>query len=188
MIAEILSKLKGELQNAFINLDEWFAVNDSLLNYRPQNGGWSTTEILEHVSLTNHYLLILIRKGTEKALQKASKLNLASEVSNYEFNWNALQAIGEHGLFEWNRPEHMEPTKKVLKGQVKSRLNEQLNECLGYLQRMPNGEGALYKTTMSVNNLGKIDVYHYIYFLAQHIQRHIKQMEKILLEFKNTFA
>jgi hypothetical protein len=42
---------------------------------------------------------------------------------------------------------------------------------------LSNGEGALYKTTMSVNSLGKIDVYEYIYFLAQHGRRHIGQME-----------
>jgi hypothetical protein len=43
---------------------------------------------------------------------------------------------------------------------------------------MPNGEGILYKTTMSVNDLGKIDVYQYIYFLAQHAKRHLAQMER----------
>lgn len=31
---------------------------------------------------------------------------------------------------------------------------------------------------MIVNNLGKIDVYQYIYFLSQHAQRHIAQMER----------
>ena len=43
----------------------------------------------------------------------------------------------------------------------------------------------LYKTTMSVNGLGKIDVYHYIYFLVQHAQRHISQMKKVAAEFNS---
>jgi hypothetical protein len=36
---------------------------------------------------------------------------------------------------------------------------------------------------MTVNELGKIDVYEYIYFLGQHGQRHIIQMQKNLIEF-----
>jgi hypothetical protein len=36
---------------------------------------------------------------------------------------------------------------------------------------------------MSVDELGKIDVYHYIYFLAQHAKRHLMQMEMIKAEF-----
>lgn len=38
---------------------------------------------------------------------------------------------------------------------------------------------------MTVNNLGKIDVYQYIYFLAMHAQRHVEQMEKIETEWLN---
>jgi hypothetical protein len=43
---------------------------------------------------------------------------------------------------------------------------------------MKNGEGLLYKTTMTVNELGKINVYEYIYFLSLHAQRHVTQMKK----------
>ncbi|MBN8787104.1 MAG: hypothetical protein J0I84_08435 [Terrimonas sp.] len=53
---------------------------------------------------------------------------------------------------------------------------------------MKNGEGVLYKTTMTVNDLGKIDVYEYIYFLAQHGQRHVTQMEKNEAEFKSVLT
>ena len=41
---------------------------------------------------------------------------------------------------------------------------------------MKNGEGLLGKTTMTVNELGKINVYECIYFLSLHAQRHITQM------------
>ena len=36
---------------------------------------------------------------------------------------------------------------------------------------------------MTVNDLGKIDVYQYLYFLAQHAKRHVGQMEKVEAEF-----
>jgi len=48
---------------------------------------------------------------------------------------------------------------------------------------MPKGVCILYKTIMIVNNLGKIDVYAYIYFLAKHAQRHITQMKRKETEY-----
>ena len=77
----------------------------------------------------------------------------------------------------------MEPTNKILLSDVKILLEQQLQECISLMDQIPNGEGVLYKTMMSVNNLGKIDVYHYIYFLVQHINRHLTQMKKIKYEF-----
>jgi hypothetical protein len=79
----------------------------------------------------------------------------------------------------------MEPTGEALLDEVRNTIREQKNRCINYLDNMPNGEGVLYKTTMSVNNLGKIDVYEYIYFLAKHAQRHITQMERNEFEIKS---
>jgi hypothetical protein len=185
MINNTLTRLRNELINTFAELDGWFNVNDRLLKYHPINGGWSISDILEHISLTNHYLLILIRKGTAKAVQKAKGSNFQDELLGYELNWEVLRKIGEHRSFEWIRPEHMQPKGEFELTEIKSRLNSQLQETLGYLEQMPNGEGVLHKTMMTVNGLGKIDVYHYIYFLAQHIKRHITQMQKIEIEFND---
>lgn len=77
----------------------------------------------------------------------------------------------------------MEPTGNVSFDEIKNKLQLQENECRACLTTLQNGEGVLYKTMMSVNGLGKIDVYHYMLFLVQHIKRHIMQMQKIKLEF-----
>jgi hypothetical protein len=140
---------------------------------------------LEHISLTNHFLLILIRKGTIKSIEKASNTDYSELLVNYDLDWEKLKVIGEHRAFKWNRPDHMEPTNEIPLSDVKIKLEQQLQECISLIDQIPNGEGVLYKTMMSVNNLGKIDVYHYIYFLIQHIRRHLRQMEKLRLEFKN---
>ncbi|SCW65898.1 DinB superfamily protein [Paenibacillus tianmuensis] len=77
----------------------------------------------------------------------------------------------------------MEPKGEKPLSEVKALLKEQINECKGILNEIPNGEGTLYKTTMTVNDLGKIDVYQYIYFLCQHAKRHISQMQNVQEEF-----
>jgi hypothetical protein len=46
------------------------------------------------------------------------------------------------------------------------------------LNKIQNGEGVLQTTMMSVNDIGKIDVYSYLYFLAKHAERHVSQMQK----------
>lgn len=182
MITDVINRIKQDLNNNFLMGDNWFNCNNILLDYIPQNGGWTVRQILEHIYLTNFFLLILIKKGTVKAIEKARKEELVDVPFDYDLNWTNLSMIGEHKSFAWNRPAHMEPKGEMSTGEIRILLNVQLQECLNCLDQLPNGEGVLHKTMMTVNNLGKIDVYHYIYFLSQHIKRHIKQMEGIKAE------
>ncbi|HLP36138.1 DinB family protein [Lacibacter sp.] len=184
MIQNVITRIREDLSKAFADLFLCFEANDELLDYRPAKGGWTIREVLEHVSITNHFLLILIRKGTAKAVEIAKDKNYDDLLLNYDLDWDKLKMIGEHNSFKWNRPEHMEPKGTLSLNEIKSTLKEQMLECLSFLDQMPKGEGVLYKTMMSVNDLGKIDVYHYIHFLVQHVNRHLTQMEKVREEFK----
>jgi hypothetical protein len=93
-----------------------------------------------------------------------------------------MEKVGEYGAFIWIRPEHMEPNSVLELNEIRKLISQQLQQCLDYLELMKNGEGLLYKTTMTVNDLGKINVYEYIYFLSLHAQRHIVQMKNNNLE------
>ena len=72
----------------------------------------------------------------------------------------------------------MEPKGDVSDEEIKDELISQLRRCLNHLEELKNGEGLLYKTMMTVNGLGKINVYEYIYFLSKHAERHLYQMEE----------
>ena len=184
-IKELILEIKTFLNLTFDNIDLWFDRYQAVREYRPKNNGWTIDEILEHIALTNHFLLILIDKGTNKALANISKLDIAEELKTYTFHRDKLTEVGLHKSFNWIRPEHMEPKSEKTLTEVRRQLKDQLNICFTNLERLKNGEGVLFKTTMSVNELGKIDVYEYIYFLAQHGQRHITQMTKNETEFNN---
>ncbi len=171
-----LHTIGAALERTFAGLDGWFDEPAALRAYRPAGGGWSVDQILEHVALTNHYLLILIRKGRDGALRKAAAVDVAAATASYSFNTARLREIAVPGTFAWHRPDHMEPRGELVPEQVRALLKAQLAECLDVLAALPNGEGALYKTTMTVNGLGKLDVYEYLYFLAQHGERHRVQM------------
>ena len=182
-ISKIINEIKEYVVNTFNSADLWFDKENQLKQYQPKNGGWSITQILEHIGLTNFFLLKLIEKGTKKALQKLPNANLQVELNEYQFHKDKLTEIGLHKSFLWIRPEHMEPQNKLTEIEVRQQLKDQVDKCLEVLKLLKNGEGVLCKTTMIVNELGKIDVYEYIYFLAQHCQRHITQMEKNEKEF-----
>lgn len=184
MITEVINRISSELQITFNEVFKWFDVDERLMNYAPADSGWTVRQILEHISLVNHFLLILIRKGTARSLEMSKANDYPAMVENYHFDWEALELIGQHQSFYWNRPQHMEPKGTTSLKEVKDDLALQVSACDECLIKLKNGEGVLHKTMMTVNNLGKIDVYHYIYFLVQHARRHIAQMEKVKTAFE----
>ncbi|WP_164723332.1 DinB family protein [Chryseobacterium aureum] len=177
-IFRFIKDIRTHLELTFDEVDRWFETDSKTLNHQPSNGGWTVQQILEHIYLTNFYLLILIEKGSKKAIKNSLDLDLQSEMRNYRFNKVNFDKVGKHGSFEWIRPEHMEPKGDWSLNEIRNLINQQYLQCLNYLEVMKNGEGLLYKTTMTVNELGKINVYEYIYFLSLHARRHITQMEK----------
>ena len=128
----------------------------------------------------------LIDKGTDKALRNVKNLSLEELKEEFDFDLTKVGKIGEHKSFEWMRPEHMEPKGERSELEIKDELITQVNRCLNQLEKLKNGEGLLHKTTMSVNDLGKINVYEYIYFLSKHAERHIEQMELNRSEFEKS--
>jgi hypothetical protein len=184
MIENLINKIEVELKITFSDIFNWFNNEEGLLYYSPINKGWNIKSILEHIYLTNFYLLILIRKGAASALNKSKNTSYEKLLVDYDLDWDKMKAISEHKSFVWNRPEHMEPLGNLTLAVVNEKLLEQMNECISLLHKLKNGEGVLHKTTMTVNGLGKIDVYHYIYFLLQHAKRHLTQMKKVKKEFE----
>lgn len=79
-IQTIISDIKTFVVDTFASIDTWFDKDAGLRNYGPGSGGWTIYEILDHIGMTNHFLLILIDKGTNKALQNVHKLDLETEL------------------------------------------------------------------------------------------------------------
>lgn len=176
-IFRFIQDIKTHLKTTFEETDRWFDQDKAVIVYDPSNEGWTIVQILEHIYLTNFYLLILIDKGAHKAIRNYKNMNLESEIINYSFSKDKLIEVGEYGAFTWIRPEHMEPKGEVELSEIRNLISLQYKKCMDYLDLMKNGEGLLCTTTMTVNQLGKINVYEYIYFLSLHIQRHIVQMK-----------
>jgi hypothetical protein len=179
----IIATVRQELYDVGNALSKWFEEDSRYLTYQPVDGGWSAVQILEHIALTSHYLLLLIDKASIKAQQRAQRMPVTMDWDKYVLVPAELEAIGIHKSFVWIRPEHMKPVGNVAVDDLRDRINGQFIRCDAHLNKLKNGEGTLCATTMTVNGIGKLDVYQYIYFLALHARRHLKQLEENKMEY-----
>src|SRR5688572_32255268 len=104
MIRDVITGIRTDMDGIYSKIYDWFNVSEELMNYSPENGGWNIRQVLEHISLTNHFLLILIRKGVQGSLKKSAAMDYPYLLANYDLDWDKLREIGTHGSFEWNRP------------------------------------------------------------------------------------
>jgi hypothetical protein len=172
--------VRDTLCSVFAQVDAWFDRDETTRRFRPASGGWSVDQVLEHITLTNRFLMLTLRKWAGIAEKRVRR---GDSVPEGESDLNRLQVIGERGSFGWVRPEHMEPTGIPSSAEVRAALRQQLGECLILLEHLGSGAGALCQVTMTVNNLGKIDLYQWLYFLAQHARRHLAQLAAVETEF-----
>jgi DinB superfamily len=182
-IKTLVGRIRYDITNSFTIIDTWFDEKNCVLNYQPATGGWTGAQILEHVMLTNSYLLLLIEKWTAKALKRAQTKKPEFDWNNYSLDRHQLTEVGMHKSFRWIRPDHMEPQGKWRLNEIRTTLKEQEIDCLNCLDKLQRGEGFLCMTTMSVNNLGKLNVYEYIEFLTLHMIRHVTQLENNKREY-----
>src|ERR1700753_2672903 len=108
--AETILKVRNATNDTFAEIYRWFSQKPAALNYRPVDGGWTIAEILEHITLTSHFLLIVASNGCEKARKRAQ----IQSIEGSESDLTRLGVIGGRGAFPWIRPEHMEPKGKPL--------------------------------------------------------------------------
>ena len=182
-LEKFIQEIQVHLIQTHSKIFDWFLEEEAVKNYRPKDNGWTIVEILEHIALTSHFLLILIDKGAEKALRNVKGLSLDKLIEEFDYDVDKLSNIGMHKSFSWMRPEHMKPTGTKSEFEIQQEMVAQINRCLLQLESLKNGEGLRHTTMMSVNELGKINVYEYIYFLSKHGERHIQQM----IENRNEF-
>ncbi len=176
-IEQIISKIDATLVSGFAALDGWF--DDERVGRRIAAHAWSAAEVLEHVMLTNHYLLKLIRRGHARAKEIARQNDGPALPGDYVFFNPALEAVADPESFLWDCPEHMLPSGVAPAVTVRHALRGQLYECLNILDDMPKGEGAWHRVSLSVNSIGKLDIYQHIYFLALHVKRHVVQLNRV---------
>jgi hypothetical protein len=167
--------LRSEINEVFALLDMWCASPPEVLSVVPEDVGWSISLIIEHVGIVNGYLLLTLSKGVTTAVRRAAR---GVPVPDVESNLTIFGDIADPDAFDWQPPRHMVPTGTVPPQASRALLALQHCECLALLDRMANGEGLLHTVRMSVRELGRLDMYQWLWFLLMHSRRHLAQMER----------
>ena len=177
---EVQDQVLSEIQLAKSQVLPWFDLAPATRAWLPGPDRWSIDEILHHITLTSHYLLILIDKAGNKCLKAKSRGEALVWPANYALIPPALSDAGAVDAFTWHRPDHMDPRSHPATQDVRALFLEQMDRCESILRSLHDGWGHWSLTTMSVNDLGKLDVYQFIVFLCKHAQRHCVQMARNL--------
>jgi len=176
-VVETQRVIREALNNVESRIDRWFDAPSKLFYDRPADGSWSIAENLEHISLTNHFLLKIISRHVARAVEKAAS---GAEPQDFTDNLDKVEQIRDRASFNWKNPTHMTPMGKTDLSEVRSLLRTQFEKCKEFMDQMPNGEGYLVRVNMTVNNLGKINMYEWIYFLVQHAMRHEDKLSSVV--------
>ncbi|HEX2621225.1 MAG TPA: DinB family protein [Phototrophicaceae bacterium] len=171
-----IERIRAALYLTFDELDQYFDLSDEIRALKPDVNEWSIDEILEHITLTSHYLLLVVQSSRDKALKRAKLMPVPDEPSDLD----AILVLSDPDAFAWSRPEHMEPTGQKPLSEVRLIMRVQQRICLEILDQLPAGEGQLHQVRMSVQNLGKLDIYQWIFFLVQHARCHSEEIRRIV--------
>lgn len=174
---EATTRLAAGLDAVFGALAERAGRAGGDLARRPAGGAWSGAEVLEHVALTNHFLLILVDKIAARCRARVAR----GEV------WPAHPPAFEilRGLASretsWDAPAHMLPTGAVAPAEAARRLADQGRRCAALLEELAFGEGTLHRIRMSMvgGEDDRLDLYQFLELLRLHAERHVAQVDRV---------
>ena len=177
----VIEALAVRLARAHEELEACFELPEDRLGCRPAPDSWSPSEVLEHVSLTSHYLLLLVQKIAEKVRRRQER-GLTSLFAPPHFEHLDGFATREYA---WDCPEHMLPTGKAAPREVRTRLRVQARAIAELLDEFPDGAGSLHELRLTLldpdaHNGDGLDLYQFLHFLGLHAERHLAQIGRAL--------
>lgn len=173
-----IAALHERIESVFDALLERARLDEARLRRAPEGGGWSGIEVLEHVALTDRFLLVLADKIARKSLSRAARGD-AWPASAPSFAH--LEHIAGREL-EWRAPEHMRPTGAVELETIARTLESDRERAFALLEQCPDGVGTLHRIRMSVvgGEDDRLELYQYLEVLRLHAERHVRQLDRVL--------
>lgn len=182
---ELTGIITAAITRIFDATDLRFDSAPPYLDYRPPDESWPPRLILEHMVLANRYLLLLIEKGARRALhRRVEPGTIEALLAGYTLDDPRFDLIARNDAFPWECPPHMVPRGERPLSDVRDELRRQAASCHALIDRLRGGEGVLALTHLSVQRLGRIDVYRYLWFMLKHLERHLDQLNAIEAQYR----
>ncbi len=173
-----IAALRGRIESVFEALLERAQLDEARLRRAPEGGSWTGIEVLEHVALTDRFLLVLADKIARKSLARAARGD-AWPASAPSFAH--LEHIAGREL-EWRAPEHTRPAGAVELETIARTLESDRARAFALLEQCPDGVGTLHRIRMSVvgGEDDRLELYQYLEVVRLHAERHVRQIDRVL--------
>ena len=151
-------------------------MNQSFAAIRPREGEWSAAENLAHLALVEANVAMLM----EKTIAAAREQGIGPDTSDDSFM---------SSLDKWRVPEPH--TKLTAPARIIPETNKEVSESIAALEQsrarlksiiLENADVDLTVIKRPHPVVGELDMYQWGLFVAQHEDRHRKQMERALAE------
>lgn len=162
-----IDTLRQHMQRVFSDLIAACSLPEDVQDFRPLPDAWTIREVLEHVVLADHFLLLLVQKIADRSGRRAAR---GEEWPTVEPDFTLLQPLMDHG-FSWTHPPHMTPEGDRATQRIAEDLNRDLDRCRAFLDAQPAGEGTLHRIRMSVAD-AHLNLYQYLALIVLHADRH----------------
>lgn len=147
---------------------------DDAFNYKPKNGGWSVSNALEHILLT------------ETAFFGMAQGTLANDESMSESDLSGKDGVLIGMLANrGTKVKTAAPFEPSGKWDTKEKMLEELERSRNELTEFLSSTDADLRGHVTTIPVGEVDVYQIILIVAAHSQRHTFQMQEVLAEMKS---
>ena len=155
-------------------LDTAGQVNSTFASMRPQPGAWSVSEILAHLSMVE----ASVGKLVEKSVEWGKTHDIGPETSE-ESVLDSLNSFGmELGEAKIDAPATVIPSAERTAEESIASLRESRERIRNAL--LSGADLDLSRITRPHRVLGEINIYQWALFVAQHEERHRRQIERTM--------
>lgn len=151
-------------------------LSDAQWKFKPAPDRWSISEVLEHIVLTQDFVVGPVREQLAKAAP-----------SSAERDYKKVDAIIisqlPDRLSKFQAPDFLQPTGRWTPAEALNRLNRNYATLTEYLDSTPDLRERIVEAppikTITKGKYGSMDGYQWVLAVSAHVERHTKQMLEV---------
>lgn len=171
----LINQLLDLTQKAHGTVQQFKDLSDEELNLKPEDGGWSILECLEHLNLYGRFYLPEIEKQLLQARSVPTSNMFRSSLIG-DFFVNSIKA-GNGKKMKAVKP--MDSTGMKLNAKVLDQFIKQLDLLISLLHKCKKVDLNRTRTAISLTKLIRLRLGDTLRFLVHHNERHILQAKRI---------
>ena len=176
---QLLEQLHNITEQSTHKAEHYLQLSNEQLNYKKQPESWSILECIEHLNLYGEYYLPEI----EQKMNASGKTAVPEFKSGILGNYFANAMKGKNGVItKMKSPKDKVPLPSGLNKNTIERFLIQQKTLKKLLLEAKNKDLNSIKTNISISKLISIKLGDTFRFFIYHIDRHILQAERNLLE------